>query len=58
MLDLGPKPFAPQGKAGSWGFAPDCMALCWVFYVKWVSAFPSHLDVGVLSFAHVEELLS
>lgn len=26
MLDLRSKLFAPQGKAGSWESAPDCMA--------------------------------
>lgn len=45
MLDLGSKPFAPQGKAGSSGSAADCMALGhWV--LPSVSAFPRHFDVG------------
>ena len=29
VLDVGSKPFAPQGEAGSWEFPPGCLALYW-----------------------------
>ena len=28
-LDVWSKPFIAQGKAGSWNFPPNCVALCW-----------------------------
>ena len=53
VLDGRSKPFAPQGGAVSWGFAPNYRTLCQKqgFCQECVLAFPTHFNVGVLSFA-------
>lgn len=28
VLNVGSKPFTPQGEAGSWEFLPNCVELC------------------------------
>lgn len=44
-----PAPDAPQGKAGIWGFPPDCVALC-QGWQECVFVFPTELEVGIFSF--------
>ena len=52
VLDVGSKPFALLGEAGSWGFRPHGMAQCqeWGSSQECVSAFPTYFDVGIFSF--------
>lgn len=45
------KLFISQGKAGSWGFPLNCMALCleWGLWRECIIAFPTNFDVSIFS---------
>lgn len=48
-LEMWSKPFAPQGKARSWGFPSDYKLLCQEFTDECVSTFPTPFNVCIFS---------